>query len=173
MYRGWPSRRTEADGSRVAGATVHKNASLALELRPTSLALELRPTSLALELRHTSLALELRHISLALELRHTSLALELRRCRRSVELSTQSGGDRLPSACPRQHSSLAALPSSHRRQWGRLSVSLQGAKVLAVRYQRLRRAIECVRLSRDVPRETSPHVDGPGAAAAETAWAPA
>ena len=82
-----------------------------------------------------------------------------------------SGGDRLPSACPRQHSSLAALPSSHRRQWGRLSVSLQGAKVLAVRYQRLRRAIECVRLSRDVPRETSPHVDGPGAAAAEPAWA--
>ena len=43
--------------------------------------------------------------------------------------------------------------------------------MLAVRYQRLRRAIKCVRLSRDVPRETSPHADGPGAAAAETAWA--
>ena len=50
-------------------------------------------------------------------------------------------------------------------------MSLQGAKELALRFQRLRRAIKCVRLSRDVPREASLHVDGPGAAAAELAWA--
>ena len=54
---------------------------------------------------------------------------------------------------------------------GPAQVSLQGAKELALRFQRLRRAIKCVRLSRDVPREASLHVDGPGAAAAETAWA--
>ena len=54
---------------------------------------------------------------------------------------------------------------------GPAQVSLQGAKELALRFQRLRRAIKCVRLSRDVPREASLHVDGPGAAAAELAWA--